>query len=795
MLKRCTFFLGLLFLFGSTDILPQLKELEVTPTQNRGQIPIFRDYPDKAAIFFYTEFDNLSFYSSYGIIETTGDQAGGKYIIIIEPTRQAIEVRCKGYKTEIIKIGDLQPRDVLYYQVEQKKGQGFSGNEIAVTIQINPNDAKVSIDGTPVSTSSQVKLELGNHSIMVEKEGYAPLTEEILVTADNTLFSFNLVRVTAKAVSIRSVPTGAALYINNAQNGETDKGLFLSPGVYKIRLEKEEFFVLDTAVVVTAEKDNQEFKFDLVKNRGSISINVIPSTATISLNGERINNSTNYNKPPGIYNLQISEFKYQNHTETFELKLGENKNINVNLKKNTGQLVLKIAQKNAKLKINRELTEIKDTLDLIPGTYHIEVSVNNFEPFVETIDIKLGSLITKIINLDQSTGILKLNISPKDAKIFINKEDRTGFSEIELSPAIYEIEISAPTYKTQLVSVKIEKQKNETLNINLVQKIGSFQFQVSPFDAEVELRQADVVVQKWRGIKMIQEIAEGSYEIEIKNLGYLTLKKQIVIRENQTTFEDITLKKGFESYRVETGNAGYELLFIEGGDFNMGCNSLADPNCEDDEKPVRNITIDGFYIGSSEVPKELYFVVMGKQPESGKEKLPATGMNWFEAIDFCNKLSQKEGLKPAYTVNGSDVLCDFSSDGYRLPTEAEWEYAARGGNKSNNYIYSGSNLAKDVAVYSDISNEIKPKGARKPNQLGLYDMSGNVWEWVWDWYDDYNPSENNNPKGAGSGSTKVMRGGSAWDGEKDTRVSNRREYYPEESLRSFGFRVVRSVYK
>jgi len=766
--------------------------MEVKPTENKGQIPIFRDYPDKAAVFFYSQFDALKFKSSYGIVETK-DQGGGKYIIIIEPTRQSIEVMCRGYKTETIRLGNLQPRDVLYYEVLPKAGSNINVTELAVTFQIDPPGAKVTIDGLTRQFTTQIQLPIGYHTVLIEKEGYAPLTREIEVSPSNTLFSFQLEQVSTKGVSFRSVPTGAALYLNNELKGETDKGMFLSPGDYRVRLERPEYLVLDTTITVSGYQDNQEFRFTLTKNRGSIRVAVTPPKASIRLNGETIQNNTLIERGPGSYTLEVSEFKYQSHRETFDLKIGETKDLRVDLMKNTGLLVLKVAQKNASLKLNREPATLRDTIELDQGSWLVEVSVNKFEPYLETIEIKPGAVITRNVNLDKSTGIIQLSVTPSDARVLLNKEEIGSQRELELAPAVYEIEVSAPTYNPQKFSVRVEKQKTERVDIKLVRRTGNLQFQVSPLDAEVELRQAGKTIEKWRGIRIVNNLTEGTYELEVKNMGYLTLKKQIEIAENKTTVEDINLKKGFETYRVATGNTGYELLFVEGGTFPMGGSSPGES--DDDEIPVRQVKIDGFYIGSGEVSRDLYASVMGTEVEPTERKLPVAGVNWFEAVEFCNRLSTMEGLKPAYSINGSNVICDFNSDGYRLPTEAEWEYAARGGNKSKFTRYAGGSNPSEVAVYSEVSGGISIKGTRKGNELGLYDMSGNVWEWVWDRYDTYNAFETDNPKGPATGSTKVLRGGSAWDDASELRIANRKEYYPEEALKSFGFRLVRSVYK
>jgi len=222
-----------------------------------------------------------------------------------------------------------------------------------------------------------------------------------------------------------------------------------------------------------------------------------------------------------------------------------------------------------------------------------------------------------------------------------------------------------------------------------------------------------------------------------------------------------------------------DMVYVEGGTFMMGCTSEQGNECEDDEKPAHEVTLNGFYISKYEVTQAKWRAVMGNDPPElyfkGCNQCPVEGVSWDYIQEFLEKLNTKTGNK------------------YRLPTEAEWEYAARGGNRSRSYLYSGSNALIEVGWYYENSGRTThPVGEKTPNELGLYDMSGNVWEWCSDWYDSeyYRNSPSNNPKGPSTGALRVLRGGGWFCDAQDCRLAYRPYYLPGFRFDSYGFRLV-----
>jgi formylglycine-generating enzyme required for sulfatase activity len=232
---------------------------------------------------------------------------------------------------------------------------------------------------------------------------------------------------------------------------------------------------------------------------------------------------------------------------------------------------------------------------------------------------------------------------------------------------------------------------------------------------------------------------------------------------------------------------------VKGGTFTMG-SPASEAGREADEGPQHQVTVSGFYMGKYEVTQKEWRDVMGNNPSDFKgNDLPVEQVSWFDAVEYCNRRSVMEGLEPAYTISGHTVTWNRNANGYRLPTEAEWEYAAKGGGKDNPvFIYSGSNSVDAVAWYSSNSGgRTHPVGTKQANSLGLYDMSGNVWEWCWDWYGGYSSGSQTDPLGAATGSTRVVRGGAWSSGVMALRSARRGWTTPSYRYWYNGFRLVR----
>ena len=348
------------------------------------------------------------------------------------------------------------------------------------------------------------------------------------------------------------------------------------------------------------------------------------------------------------------------------------------------------------------------------------------------------------------------------------------------------IEAKKEGYRSQQRTINLSQQQRLDVAFNeLVAILGNLSVNYKPFGADVYIDGKKI----GQSPRVFNGIMVGNHKVEIKKDGYGTDSKTVSILEGQTASLSGVLttnaSSSVSSGTSLTGNTitipvkdgiSIDMVRVKAGTFTMGATAeMKKP--EDWEKPTHRVTLtNDYYIGKYEVTQALWQAVMGSNPSSRKgDNLPVEQVSWNDCQDFLSKLNRITGKT------------------FRLPTEAEWEYAARGGNKSRGYQYSGSNNLSDVAWYEDNSGYVTHAvGTKQANELGIYDMSGNVWEWCLDRCGKYSRFSQVNPIGANSGSYRVFRGGCWLNFAKFCRSSFRFGNTPDFRNNNLGLRLVLS---
>ena len=436
------------------------------------------------------------------------------------------------------------------------------------------------------------------------------------------------------------------------------------------------------------------------------------------------------------------------------------------------------------------------TLRLARGPHTLAIQAPGYDAYSTTFDLGKERM-AKEVALVSALAQLTLKCPTPGVGLYVNDQFKAdGSWNGSLMPGVYLLEARKDGHYTQKQSVTLAAKEKKTINLPaLTARTGNLDVNYKPINCEVYLDGTRLGVSP----DMFKNIVMGKHTIKISKAGYTTKEVTIDIAEGQTATLTGSLDKVVAENNAnqggEVGNAiggssavfdgknktftvkgvTFTMVAVEGGTFTMGATSEQGSDAEDDEKPPHQVTLSSYYIGQTEVTQALWKAVKGNNPSyySGDNK-PVEKVSWNDCQDFVRKLNELTGKI------------------FRLPTEAEWEYACRGGKKSRGYKYSGSNTIDDVAWYEDNSNdETHPVATKSPNELGIYDMSGNVSELCQDWYGRYSSSPQTNPTGAASGSHRVFRGG-YYDNARYCRSSNRGDVWPGDRPISIGLRLALS---
>ena len=394
------------------------------------------------------------------------------------------------------------------------------------------------------------------------------------------------------------------------------------------------------------------------------------------------------------------------------------------------------------------------------GSHTYKVEAGGYISKSGSFTIGKGDMTPISVSLVSALATLSVSCPTPAVSLYVDKKSVGSLPwNGSLKEGMHLLEVRKDGYRSQQKTIQLAQQQKLDVAFDALFAIqGNLSVNFKPFGSDVYVDGVKV----GQSPRVFNGVLVGNHNVEIRKSGYTTSRQTVTISEGQTASISGSLTSSASSSGTNalsssssspSGNTitipvkngiNIEMVKVEAGSFDMGATSEME-NPYEDEKPVHRVTLtNNYYIGKYEVTQALWQAVMGSNPSCFKGyDLPVETVSWNDCQDFISKLNAMTGKR------------------FRLPSEAEWEYAARGGNKSRGYQYSGSNTIGDVAWYDGNSgSKTHAVGTKQPNELGAFDMTGNVWEWCQDWFNRYSSSPQTNPIGAVSGSCRVYRGGS-----------------------------------
>lgn len=597
-------------------------------------------------------------------------------------------------------------------------------------VKADQPNAVITIDGQYAGEGEASKsFKVGEtHTWSIECELYHPESGSATIVKDNAVTVEKTLRPAFGFINITSTPeSGATVFVDNKKVGTTPfKTDRIASGEHKVRVMKEMYSTADKTVTVTDGNTTQAAI--------ALSANFVNATVTTDSNADIYIDSELKGK--GRWTGRLSDGSH-----TFEARKASHKS----------------SFKNVTLTLGKDEN----------------ITIPNPEPIYGTLDV---------------------NSSPMGATIIIDGRNCGTTPKVLYDVLIGSHELRLEKSGCATVTKTITLDETNLLAVN--EKL--------PTGREISIstdRQGDQIYADGNYLgtsPLTATLSFGTHNIKAVR-DSKAVEKTVTVA--QTGGDSSVRLAFFENKTFTVNGVTFEMVAVKGGTFTMGATSEQGSDADSDEKPTHSVTLGDYYIGKFEVTQELWEAVMGSNPSPSYlmggnpsyfegSKLPVEQVSWDDCQTFIRKLNQLTGAN------------------FRLPTEAEWEYAARGGNKSRGYKYSGSNNINDVAWYwensgdrvlsggwdaaSILNNDCKTHtvGSKSPNELGIYDMSGNVYEWCQDWYRGYSSGSQTNPQGLSSGSYRVIRGGSWDDSAQGCRVSIRSNSSPFNCNIYLGFRLV-----
>ncbi len=422
-----------------------------------------------AGLIIKTDLTGLKFQSNNGIVKSKS--MPGQYFLYLSPTERAVDVFKFGYVPLKIILSEYD----IYLKSERVWEIKVTGDKkpdlIPITIDKNIPDAVIYIDGKNKGSSNTQQVSFGKHFVRIVKYGYRTIADTIEVTKEKVLFPYKLTPISPVSYSIKTIPTGARVFLNNAEKGVSDYGDWEMPGKYSLRIIKSGYVDYNAKIEL---KDNAKnnFSFKLTKNTSFLRLKVNPPDAEVKLNNI-IYKEKNIELQPGKYNIEILKAGFLPVSDTITLAIGDTLQKSYSLTKNVAYLKLNVTPSDAKVLLNKKDYSQRNSVEISPGTYFLEISKPGYYPVTETITLTLGKTFSKNYNLVQKVGGLRVASSPIDVKFTLEKngsaiDSWNGIREIKNLPiGSYLLIAKADGYRTKRLNINIEENKTATRKVVL----------------------------------------------------------------------------------------------------------------------------------------------------------------------------------------------------------------------------------------------------------------------------------------------------------------------------------------
>lgn len=551
---------------------------------------------------------------------------------------------------------------------------------------------------------------------------------------------------------IDSEPQGAEVWLNNESTGE------VTPFRRKLAIGDEVPYRLslplyhDEAGMVTVDQPRKELQFALRPAFGSVTVTSTPSGALVFLDEKQVGQTplTLDHIASGSHSLRFQAPQYAVERRNVSVADGQTANVAVTLAARFAEITVQAPQ-GAVVTVDGD-RKGSGTLSWrqSEGLCDIVVSMAGHRDARRQLEVVAGRAQTVQLTPQPIYGSASVDSDLMDAEIWIDgKQYGVTPNVVErLLVGSHTLVLKKSGYADLQQQFSVEEGKEASLLVKLPAG-RSVQF-----TSEKPGMQIIVDGKKLGTTPLTAVVGIGHHSVSAMRGGDI-----IDVRDLDITSAGAPLTMAFRDFNHTFTVNGVQFTMVEvgGGTFTMGATSEQGSDAWDEEKPAHEVTLSDYYIGQTEVTQALWEAVMGSNPSDSKgDNLPVERVSWDDCQVFIQKLNQLTGKQ------------------FRLPTEAEWEYAARGGRKSRGYKYAGGNNIDSVAWCDGNSgNETHPVATKQANELGIYDMSGNVLEWCSDWCGDYTSSSQSDPQGSSSGSFRVIRGGCYYNFARNCRVSYR----------------------